>query len=615
MRRPMRFLRTYTLLCLVAAGLTAGAVLALLRQATAADWVLGVVSLAAVPPVVGRLWRELRGGSYTGMDGILGAVSIIAAIILRQYWAAAVIALLLAADTPLRSSALRRAQREVRVLEQHMPAIAHVQRKRSVADVATGTVAVRDTLIIRPGETVPADALVLEGTGNFDESLLLGDAQPVAKQPGDSILGGSVSLDGTVTAQVVRTAVDSQYRQVARLVRSAGASPAPFVSMAGCYSITFTAVAFAIAAAAWLVSHQPLRFLEVIVVATPCPLVFGAPLALAAGMSRAARDGIIIKTEAALEQLANVKTFAFGKRGTLVQDGQKIASITAYGPFTQQEVLAYAAALEQAASHPLAQVIIAAAKARGAKPPKAKHVREVAGQGLEAQAGGKQLLVGRLSFLAQYGVILPKQFAPSGITQPAVFVAIQGVLAGYILFSNSVRPNAKPAMRALRRLGIAHIHLLTGDSQNAARAIARPLGITEITADALPGDKLHALEAITERPLAFAGDGVHDAALLTAADVGIALDALGSTAASEAADVVVLRDDLADAAQAVAVSRRAFRVARQTIAGGIGLSLALMLIFASGVFPPIVGIITQECLDVAIIAGALRARATLPARR
>jgi heavy metal translocating P-type ATPase len=453
------------------------------------------------------------------------------------------------------------------------------------------------------------DAVITEGSANFDESSLTGESLPQYKKAGEELLSGSINIDGAITAKCLRIAADSQYEQIIKLVRSAAASQAPVVRLADRYSIPFTVFAFVIAINAWVLGHSAIRFLEVIVVATPCPLLLAAPVAIISGMSRAARHGIIIKTGSALERLAEARTIVFDKTGTLTHGELTVDSVIALVPHSKASLLAMAAGLEQNSNHVLAQAIVAKARAAKLKIPKSKHIKETAGLGVAARVGGQEILVGRLDFLRSSGVnIQAKQIGSKD--QMATYVSIDGALAGFITFKDAVRAESKTTVAALRKLGIKNILMFTGDHPGSAKAIAKQLGISNVKAHMMPSDKLRAVEDVTERPVAFVGDGVNDAPVLTAADIGIALGARGSTAASESADMVIMLDDVSRVVKAVEIAKRTFRIARQSILGGIFLSVVLMFVFATGKFPPLAGAIIQEAVDVLVILNALRAHTT-----
>lgn len=603
MSRLVVFARRYKLFSLAFVAAAVALVLEVTGLHTAAHWVLGVTALIIALPLMKGMWEDFRTGTY-GID-ILALTAIVTSVILKQYWAALVIVLMLTGGEALEDYAEHRSKTELDALLKRAPQKAHVIRGKKVVDVLVAQVKVGDRIIIKPGEVVPVDAVIIEGSGSFDESSLTGESIPEVKEPGAQLLSGSVSLDGAVTAKATQTASHSQYQQIVKLVRSAANSQAPFVRLADRYSIPFTILAFAIAGTVWFISKDPIRFLEVIVVATPCPLILAAPIAIISGMSRSAKAGIIVRTGSALERLAEVRTIAFDKTGTLTKGKPAVADIITYGKFTKSDILGYAGALEASSNHILAAAINEAALNASVKVPKARHVRETPGHGLTAVIGGKKILVGRLSLLRKHGVSIPAKYTEA--KQTATYVAIDGHLAGVITFQDEIRPESKATLSKLRRLGIRHFLMVTGDNKATAIAVAKKLGINEVVAEAMPVDKLRAIEGVKHKPVAFVGDGVNDAPVLTAADVGIALGARGSTAASESADLVIMQDNIGHVATSVEIARRTFKIARQSIFIGIGLSVILMAVFATGRFTPLHGAAIQELVDVIVIFNALRA--------
>lgn len=605
MKRVGRFLRQYKQFSFAVIAAIAGGVLDLSGQHSAAHWVLGAASLIAVIPLVMGMWEDFRGGAY-GLD-ILALTAIITSVVLHQYWAAIIVVLMLTGGESLEDYAEHRAKSELDALLTRAPQIAHLIRGGKTVDVKAVDVKAGDKLIVKPGEVVPVDAVIVDGKASFDESSLTGESLPQAKKADDQLLSGSINLDGAVTIKALHAAKDSQYEQIIKLVRAAQQSQAPFVRMADRYSVPFSVAAFAIAGAVWYISGDAVRFLQVIIVATPCPLLLAAPIAFISGMSRASKYGIIVKNGSSLEKLADVQTMAFDKTGTLTIGQPTVANVTAYNAYKQAEILSFAASLEQNSNHILAQAIVAAADEKKIKYGKAKHITESAGHGLSAHLKGKDILIGRFDFLQDNDVKLPSTFKQTSVTQTATYVAVDGKLAGVITFEDQLRPETKQTLKAIAKLGVSRMLMLTGDHRAAAQTIAKQVGIKDFRAAALPGDKLRAIEEITDRPVAFVGDGVNDAPVLTAADVGIALGARGSTAASESADVVVMQDDLGYVARAIAVAQRTVRIAKQSILVGIGISLGLMIIFATGKFSPVLGAILQEVVDVVVIFNALRA--------
>ena len=602
MKKFLSFFREYKQLGIVLILTIVAVVLALAKQNTIAHVILGITAIASTLPLLWGMWEDLRSGKY-GLD-ILAITAIVVSVVMKEYWAGIIIVLMLTGGEALEDYAEERAKTELSALLKRKPKLAHRIKGNKTTDIKVSQVSVGDKLVIYPGEVVPVDATIIEGSSSFDESSLTGESLPVAKEVGGDLLSGSINLEGSVTVKALHTESESQYEQIIKLVKSAASAQSPFVRLTDRYSIPFTLLSFAIAGGAWAISGQSIRFLEVLVVATPCPLLLGAPIALISGMSRAAKHGIIIKTGSALEKLAQVKTVGFDKTGTLTKGKPAVSGTKTYGKFTKEDVLGAAAALEQTSTHILARAIVEAAGEAKVKIQKAKQVKEISGRGLQGRLGGKTILVGRISLLEEKDITIPKT---AQVNQTATYVAIDDTLAGVILFKDEVRPESKSMLARLKDLKITHTLMVTGDNETTAKRIASELGIEDVRANCLPADKLRAVEAVKARPVAFVGDGVNDAPVLTAADVGIALGARGSTAASESADVVILLDDVSKVASGISIAKRTFFIAKQSILIGIFISVGLMFIFSTGRFKPVYGAAIQELVDVTVIINALRA--------
>jgi heavy metal translocating P-type ATPase len=554
------------------------------------------------------MWQDIREGTY-GID-LLAATAIVSSVLMKQYWAGVVIVLMLTGGEALEDYAEGKARTELESLLKNAPQKAHILKNNKMVDVPIAEVRANQKIVILPGDVVPVDGVIIEGSSSFDESSLTGESLPQVKGVGGDLLSGTLNLEGAITARAIRPASESQYEQIIKLVKTASSSRANFVRLADRYSIPFTLISFAIAIAAWIISGQSIRFLEVLVVATPCPLILAAPIAVISGMSRAAKNGIIIKTGSALEKLAEVKTMGFDKTGTLTEGRPVVKKILVMEPYSKKEVLGLAASLELSSNHVLAKAIVNEASKEGIKPQKAKKVIETSGKGLSAQVSGKTVLVGRLTLLQEHGVSVPSSVRTGTLKDTATYVAINNKFGGVISFEDRIRPESKKTLVKLRNLGIENILMLTGDSLVRAKEIGKQLGITQITADALPADKLHAIENIKQRPVAFVGDGVNDAPVLTVSDVGIALGARGNTAASESADMVIMLDDIGRLVIVREIALRTFFIAKQSIFIGIGLSIGLMFIFSFGHFLPVYGAVIQELVDVVVIFNALRAHSS-----
>ena len=581
--------------------------LALAGRADTLVWLFGGFGLfVAAISAVGMV-KQLRRGSF-GVD-LLAIMAIVATVLVGEYVATLLIVLMLTGGAALEDFAVNRAKRELNALLNRAPQIAHRLRSADdladVEDVPATEVQPGDLLLVRPAEIVPVDGVLESASAAFDESSLTGESLPVERGAGDGILSGSINGQAAATIRATKTAADSQYQQIVALVEEAAASKAPVVRLADRYAVPFTAVALAIAGLAWLFTGDPLRFAEVLVVATPCPLLISAPVAFMGGMSRAARNGIIVKGGGVLETLSRAKTAVFDKTGTLTHGTPAIARVLPAAGFDADEVLALAASAEQYSSHVLAASVIAAARGRGLDLTASETASEVPAHGVVARLDGREVAVGKFSFVADRAAEASRAALEGG--ELAIYVAVDGRFAGSIVASDRLRGNARQTIAELGALGIRNTIMLTGDARPAAEHIAALVGIENVQADCLPADKVAGVRAIGQRPVIMVGDGVNDAPVLAVADVGIAMGARGATAASESADVVILIDDLSRTARAVAIGQDTIRIALQSIWLGIALSLGLMGFAAFGLIPATVGALLQEVIDLATILNALRA--------
>ncbi len=592
---------------LVTAAVVVG-VVGLVLSATPAAWfVPWFVSGFALLVAARQMWTILRRllAREFALD-ILAVMAIATTVVVGEYWASLIIVLMLAGGEALEDYAAGRAQRDLTALLDRVPQLAHRHADDgNIDDIPIGDVAVGDRLLLRPSEIVPVDCELLSDATSLDESSLTGESMPVDKVRGDSVLSGSVNGQIAVEVRATALAENSQYQRIVELVRDASSSKAPLVRLADRYALPFTVVSLAIAGIAWFVSGDPVRFAEVLVVATPCPLLLAAPVAFMAGMSRAAATGIVIKGAGSLEKLARARTVAFDKTGTLTRGTPAVVAVHAASPLTEDELLGLVASSERYSSHVLAASLIAAAQERGLTLHDASEAHEAATNGVHAVIEGRRVVVGKPAYVAATSTGLVRLQLGSG--EAAVYVGVDGVYAGAIVLRDEVRPESRATLDRLSALGVRHKILITGDVEQVARPIADALGITEVRAECLPEDKVNIVRSAPARPVIMVGDGVNDAPVLAVADVGIALGAKGSTAASESADVVILIDDISRVADAVAIGHRTVFIALQSIWIGIGISVALMIIAAIGVLPAIVGAALQEAVDLVTILNALRA--------
>lgn len=581
----------------------AGALSAVWPQAV--PWVLGFYAGAMALRAAVAMVKELRSGTF-GVD-VLAVTAIGSTIAVGEFWAAAVIVLMLTGGEALEEYASGRARKDLTSLVSNAPRTAHLlTADGAVRDVDVADVEVGERVLVRAHEIVPLDGTLVSDAGVFDDSSLTGEPLPQERVAGDTVYSGAVNGAGAVSIEVARRAEDSQYQRIVALVEEAAASRAPMVRLADRYALPFTALALAIAGIAWWVSGDPLRFAQVLVVATPCPLIIGAPVAFMAGMSRAARRGAVIRSSATLEKLHRVATVAFDKTGTLTRGTPALVDVRPAGGLDADALVRLSAAAEQASVHVLADAIVRGATARGITLPVPQDVTETTAGGVTATVAGVRVVVGKRTFVAeQIGADVPAPGLAPG--ELAVHVATDGAYAGCLVLRDEVRADAAATVARLRAGGVGHVLMVTGDEEATARAVAEQVGIDDVRAGCLPADKVAAVRDVSGRPVVMVGDGVNDAPVLAAADVGIALAARGSSAATESADVVILPDEVGRVAETVEIGRHTVNVALQSIWIGIAVSVALMLVATTGALPAVVGAWLQEAVDVVAIAWALRA--------
>ncbi|MHA7221795.1 heavy metal translocating P-type ATPase [Arthrobacter sp. RHLT1-20] len=580
----------------------------LIAQIAASFYALAVAAYLAVGMV-----RRLLGGQW-GID-ILAVTAIVSTVLVGEFIASMIIVLMMAGGTALEDYAAGRAKKELTSLLERVPQTAHRERGGTPAagthadgqyeDVAATDVRIGDILLVRPGEVVPLDGVMLSESGSFDESSLTGESLPVERVAGDLLMSGSLNGEAAVRMEVSARMEDSQYSRIVALVREASESKAPMVRLADRYAVPFTLLAYALGAAGWIISGSPARFAEVLVVATPCPLLIAAPVAFLGGMSRAARAGIIVKYAGVLEQLSRIKTVAFDKTGTLTYGRPALVGVRTAGGLPENEVLRLAASAEQYSSHVLAASVMDAARNRGLVFETATEATEFATHGVRARLDGRDVVVGKPKFVAESAAGVEETKLVSG--ELAIYVGVGGDFAGALVMSDPIRKEARRTLAELEELGVTRTVMLTGDALATAEHIADEAGLTDVRAECLPPDKVEAVRSLPLRPVMMVGDGVNDAPVLAVADVGIAMGARGSTAAGESADVVIILDDLSKVASAVRIGQRTVQVALQSIWIGIALSVALMVAAAAGYVPAVAGALSQELVDLATILNALRA--------
>ncbi len=581
-------------------GLLGGALLWALGAAPGAAFAMGALPILVV--LLAEMARSLGRGE-TGLD-LIAALAIGFALVMDESLAANVVALMYAGGQFLDDHARHRATAEMTALLARQPRTALRHGAQGLEEVPIGALRPGDRLLIPRGAVLPVDGVLESPAALLDTAAVTGEPMPLRAAAGEALLSGCGNAGEPFDLLATTDAEASTYGGILRLVRAAQESRAPMARLADRWSLVFLALTLAIAGAAWAISGEATRALAVLVVATPCPLILAVPVALMAGLSRAAKLGVLVKSAAALEAMSRIRVVVMDKTGTLTRGHAELVAHAG-----GDEALRLAASLDQASTHPIAHALVAAARARGLALATPGAVRESPGEGLEGVVEGRRVLVGGAAFVLAHAKGTPppleKEEALAGATRS--LIAVEGVVVGVLLFADSLRPEAPALLAALRAQGIAWVELASGDAEAPVAAIGRAVGADAATSRLDPAGKVALVKAARAHgPVMMLGDGLNDAPALAAADVGVAVGVRGA-AAAQAADAVLLGEGLGRLAQVLAAARRARAIARQSVLAGIGLSLVGMGVAAAGYLTPVQGALLQEAIDVAVILNALRA--------
>ncbi len=567
---------------------------------------VAVLVLGGIPLVAGLLGKMLRG--EFGSD-LLAGISIVTSVLLHEYLAGALVVLMLSGGEALEAYATRSASSVLAALARRMPSLAQRKEGDMLVETPLDKVAVGDLLAVFPHALCPVDGVVVEGHGDMDESYLTGEPYRVSKARGSLVLSGAINGEALLTIRCDKPAADSRYAKIMQVMRDSEQNRPQLRRLGDRLGAWYTPVAVCIALIAWAIAGDPVRFLSVLVVATPCPLLIAIPIAIIGSVSLAARTGIIIKDPAVLENISTCRTAIFDKTGTLTYGKPALTDVLVADGFAEHEVLALVASLERYSKHPLSGAILQAAEAKGLTLLDAVEVRELPGDGLRAIIDGHAVHVTGRGKLAKLYPDLVGYLPPVSPGMEAV-VILDGKYSAALRFRDEPRPEGPNFIQHLNpKHNFDRVMLVSGDRQTEVAYLAERVGISEVFASQSPEQKLAIVrEQTAMAPTVFIGDGINDAPALTAATVGIAFG-VNTEITGEAADAVILDSDLGKVDVLLHIGKRMRSIALQSAVGGMALSIAGMMLAAAGALTPVGGAVAQEVIDVAAVLNALRAAA------
>ncbi len=566
---------------------------------------LAVALLAGGGPLVFDLAKKAVRREF-GSD-LLAGMSIVTAVLLGEYLAGTLVVLMLSGGEALEDYAVRNASSALDALARRMPILAHRAHDGAVVDVRLEDVVVGEALVVLPHEICPVDGVVVAGHGTMDESYLTGEPYVISKTPGATVLSGAINGASALTIRAEKLAGDSRYAKIMQVMRESEQRRPQLRRLGDQLGAWYTPLAVAIALAAWAFSGNSTRFLAVLVIATPCPLLIAIPVVILGSVSLAARRAIIVKDPAALERVATCRVVIFDKTGTLTYGTPKLTETLAAPGVAPVDVLGLAASLERYSKHPLAAAVLEAAAAAGAQPTDASEVSERPGQGLAGVVLGRRVRVTSRQHLLAENPDLAAELPPPAPGMECL-VLIDGRYAAACRFRDEPRPEGPSFVRHLaKRHHIERVMIVSGDRESEVRYLAAAVGIDEVHFGQTPEQKVAIVrDETSRRPTLFVGDGINDAPALTAATVGVAFGQ-ASDITAEAASIVVLDSALPKVDELLHIGRRMRTIALQSAVGGMALSGVGMLFAASGLLSPVAGAIAQEVIDVVAVVNALRA--------
>ncbi|HEV2225269.1 MAG TPA: heavy metal translocating P-type ATPase [Nitrososphaerales archaeon] len=612
--RVSAVVRSYPLPILALSGLAAGGVAYLgLGQWGLASWIWYGTLIVGGAQVIVRTLRGMLKGKFAA--DIVAMLAIITAVLTDEAFAGVIIVLMQTGGEAIDDYGFRRASSSLEALLARAPRTARRKRNDTVEEIDVHGVSVGDILVVRPGDLIPVDGSITSGPAEVDESALTGEPLSRTKSVDETLMSGSLNVGSAFEMKATKVSAESGYTKIVELVKKAQEEKPPIQRLADRYAVWFTPATLILAAFGWLITQSLTAVLAVLVVATPCPLILATPLAVISGVNRAAKESIIVKSGAAIEQIGKVRVVIFDKTGTITHGTPVIERIV---PIigTEEEMLKKAASIEQFSSHPVAVSLAQEGRDRYSGLLPVVNVREAGGQGIEADIGGEHIVIGSQRYVeTKIGrefdskakdVLRDAQRKGSLVS----FIAVQGEPAGIIVFSDQLRPGVPSMIQSLSELGVEHTVMLTGDNRVNAGTIAREAGIERVEANLLPEQKVEEVRKLNSmyQNTMMVGDGINDAPALATATVGVAMGAHGTGISAEAADIVLLVDDVTKVRDGIEIGQRTLHIAKQSIYFGIGVSIVLMIIASFGYIQPAAGAVMQEALDISVILNALRAR-------
>lgn len=633
-RKFILFSKRYPIPAFAIIGLILGTVVHyIFNDQETGHWIWFITLVIGGVPIVLETIKEILHGRFA--SDIVAMLAIITAILTNEAFPGVIIVIMQSGGKALEDYAFRKATTSLDELMTRSPKIAHRKvNDKVVEDVGVERIRIGDHLVIRPGDLVPVDGTIVSGNGQIDESSLTGEPLSKIKHIGEEVFSGTINTGNIFEIKAIRISEESQYSKIVKLVKKAREEKAPIQRLADKYAIWFTPITLAMCGIGWLLTQNTQTILSVLVVATPCPLIFATPVAIIGGIDKAAKQSIIVKSGAAIEQISRADAAVFDKTGTITYGMPVVEDIILLDDFkknkngtsieyTKDDILFKAASLEQMSSHPSAQSITKAGKEKFNNLALPTSFHEKSGLGVEGYVNGEHILVGSSNYVesqsktnTNYDTINRNGDLLKTITEfqklgkMVVLVNINGTNAGIIKFTDKIRDGVVSMIQNLRKEGIKETILLTGDSLDNAKSIANQTGVDNYKYDLLPEDKVNEVKKLKEKfnDIIMIGDGINDAPALATATVGIAMGAKGTAISAEAADVVLLVDDVTKVSNVIHIGKKTIKIAKQSIFVGIGLSFLLMIFASFGLILPSVGALLQEALDIGVILNALRAK-------